>query len=59
MSWGQIINRIGFGKIYKNSWSGEYPFIKIVADANDYDIRVINDSGLIEGHSCMVTKLNK
>jgi len=59
MSWGQIINKIGFGKIYGSSWVGEYPFLNIVSDANDYDLRVSEDSGVTEAHSCLVNTLNK
>lgn len=58
IAWGQIINRISFGKIYGSSWVGEYPFINIVGDVNDFDKRVINDGGTIEGHICQVNNIN-
>ena len=47
-AWGKIINAIGFGKIYNSSWVGEYPFLDIVGEANDYRKRVLDDSGTIE-----------
>jgi len=58
IAWGQIINTIGFGKIYGSSWAGEYPFINIVGDVNDFDKRVSDDGGTIEGHICQVNNIN-
>lgn len=53
-AWGKAINAIGFGKIYKNSWVGEYPYINIVGEANDYRKRILNDSGTIEAQDSLV-----
>ena len=57
-NWGAIINSIGFGKIYNSSWVGEYPFINIVGDANDYRKRVLDDSGTVEAQGSLVHALN-
>lgn len=56
--WGKIINIIGFGNIYKSSWVGEYPYINIVGEANDYRKRVLNDSGTIEAQESLVDTFN-
>ena len=57
-AWGKIINAIGLGKIYNQSWVGEYPFIDIVAEANDYRKRVLDDSGTIEAQESLVDTFN-
>ena len=56
--WGTSINAIGFGKIYASTYSGQYPFINIVGDANDYRKRVLDDSGTIEAQGSLVHTLN-
>jgi hypothetical protein len=43
--WGKVINNIGFGTIYNESWVGQYPFVSIVGDANDLYKRVSDASG--------------
>lgn len=58
-NWGAAINVIGFGKIYGSSWAGEYPFINIVGDANDYRKRVLDDSGTVEAQGSLVHTLNE
>ena len=50
-NWGKIINNIGFGTIYNQSWFGEYIFSLVVGDANDFSKRVSDDSGTMEAHS--------
>lgn len=58
MSWGQVINNISFGTIYNESWTGEYPFVTIVGDANDLYKRTTDDTATMEAHSCLVTTFN-
>ena len=53
--WGKIINNIGFGTIYNESWVGQYPFVSIVGDANDLYKRV---SGTMEAQECLVETFN-
>jgi len=57
-AWGKIINTIGFGSVYNESWVGEYPFLDIVAEANDYRKRVLDDSGTIEAQESLVDTFN-
>jgi hypothetical protein len=47
-AWGLVINNIGFGTIYNESWVGQYPFVSIVGDANDLYKRVSDASGTME-----------
>ena len=56
--WGKIINAIGFGTIYNSSWVGEYPYVDIVGEANDYRKRVLDDSGTIEAQDSLVDTLH-
>ena len=56
-AWGQGINTIGWGKIYSESWFGEYIFYSVVGDANDFAVRVADDSGTFEAHACLVDNM--
>lgn len=58
-AWGQGINTIGWGKIYGESWWGEYIFYKVASDANDFAVRVVNDGGTMEAHACLVDNMDK
>ena len=58
-NWGKIINNIGFGTIYNESWFGEYIFSLVVGDANDFSKRVSDDSGTMEAHSQLVDTMEK
>ena len=58
-NWGKIINAIGFGTIYNESWFGEYIFSLVVGDANDFGKRVSDDSGTMEAHSQLVDTMEK
>lgn len=58
-AWGQGINTIGWGKIYGESWWGEYIFYKVSSDANDFAVRVVNDGGTMEAHACLVDNMDK
>lgn len=53
-NWGQIQNKIGYGTIYNETWTGEYVFIPVVGDANDLYKRVADDSGTFEAHTSLV-----
>ena len=55
-AWGLVINKIGFGTIYNESWVGQYPFVSIVGDANDLYKRV--GSGTMEAQECLVETFN-
>lgn len=57
-AWGKTINTIGFGNVYNESWVGKYPFLDIVAEANDYRKRVLDDSGTIEAQGSLVDTFN-
>ena len=57
--WGKIINNIGFGTIYNESWTGQYPFVSIVGDANDLYKRVDDAGGTMEAQECLVETFNK
>lgn len=58
-AWGKIINKIGYGTIYNDSWVGQYPFVSIVGDANDLYKRVSDASGTMEAQECLVETFNK
>ena len=58
-NFGQIQNKIGFGSIYNQSWVGEYIFLKVVGDGNDFYKKVSDDSGTFEAHTCLVNKMEK
>jgi len=57
-SWGQIQNNIGYGTIYNQTWVGEYIFLTVVGDGNDFAKRVSDDSGTMEAHTTLVGNLN-
>ena len=56
--WGKVINNIGFGTIYNESWVGQYPFVSIVGDANDLYKRVDDTGGTMEAQACLVETFN-
>ena len=58
-NFGQIQNKIGFGSIYNQSWVGEYIFLKVVGDGNDFYKTVSDDSGTFEAQTCLVNKMEK
>jgi hypothetical protein len=57
-NWGQAQNNTGWGSIYNQSWVGEYIFLTVVGDGNDYSKRVSDDSGTMEAHTTLVGNLN-
>jgi hypothetical protein len=57
-AWGKVINNIGFGTIYNESWVGQYPFVSIVGDANDLYKRVSDAGGTMEAQECLVETFN-
>lgn len=56
-AWGQGINTIGWGKIYSESWFGEYIFYNVVGDANGLGTRVVDESGTFEAHDCLIDNM--
>ena len=58
-NFGMAINEIGFGTIYNESWIGEYIFLTVVGDGNDYRKRVLDDSGTMESQAELVTTMEK
>jgi len=59
IAWGQGINAVNWGKIYNQSWVGEYIFLTCVGDGNDYEVRLAAASATIEAHACLVNNMNK
>lgn len=56
--WGIAANPISWGTIYNQSWVGEYIFLKVVGDSNDYNKRVTDAGGLIESQDCLAKNMS-
>lgn len=57
--WGEIINTIGFGLVYKDSWTGQDTTLKSVGFFNDYLLRVVNDGGVLENVLSLLKNVKK
>ena len=59
IAWGQGINAVNWGKIYNQSWVGEYIFLTCVGDGNDFAKRLLDASATMEAQDCLVNNMNK